>query len=148
MRRGLEVLSALAFPQMSGRRSFQRNLEYGRGCFLRVMWLALLAQNSSGHVVFRGLAPEGPLEADSTYTHVLPYFPESDSPGKIIENQCFSRVFEGFLESKVLEGKATNLYLEYSHTPSQRYSSFLSSHFRRRRSPFHRRAECILCSGW
>ena len=43
----------------------QRNLEYGWGRFLRVTRSALLAHCSSGHVVFRGLVPEGPPEVES-----------------------------------------------------------------------------------
>lgn len=43
-----------------------RNLEYGRGRFLRVIRLALLARRSLGCscFAFRGLAPEGPPEVD------------------------------------------------------------------------------------
>ena len=43
----------------------QRNFEYGWGCFLRVIRLPLLAHRSWGHVVVRGLVPEGPPEVDS-----------------------------------------------------------------------------------
>ena len=52
-------------PQKPPEHIFQRNLEYGWGHFLGVIRLALLAHHSLGHVVFRGLAPEGPPEANS-----------------------------------------------------------------------------------
>ena len=43
----------------------QRNLECSWGHLWRVIRLALPANRSLGHVVFRGLVPEGPLEVDS-----------------------------------------------------------------------------------